>query len=101
MTRWALAAVLLMPPRDSWFGVDKVKHFFVAAFTQSVTHSALRFAGASPNASLAGATTVTAAASVWKEVYDRRHGRPFSARDLVWDAAGAGAATVVARKALR
>ena len=27
---------------DHWFGADKVKHFFMSAFVESVTYSALR-----------------------------------------------------------
>ena len=27
---------------DHWFGTDKIKHFFLSAFVESVTYSALR-----------------------------------------------------------
>ena len=27
---------------DHWFGADKFKHFFMSAFVESVTYSALR-----------------------------------------------------------
>ena len=44
------------PPRDHWFGADKLKHFFVAAFTQTVTYSALQAAKVRhERASIAGA----------------------------------------------
>ena len=101
MTRFALAALLLAGPRDPWFGPDKIKHFLLAAFTQSVAHSALRLAGASRDVSLVGASATAAAASILKEVYDKRQGRIFSPRDLVWDAAGAGSATIVLRHSAR
>ena len=88
----ALALSLTTPPRDRWFGADKLKHFFVAAFTQTVTYSALQAAKVRHGPALAGASAVTAAVSVAKEVHDRRSNGLFSVRDLVWDAAGAGAA---------
>jgi uncharacterized protein YfiM (DUF2279 family) len=81
--------------RDSWFGPDKVKHFFMSAFLQSVTYSALRAADAGHRASLAGATAATAGFSLGKELHDRRTIGEFSVRDLIWDGAGAGAATLL------
>ena len=82
-------------PADAWLGQDKLKHFFTAAFVQSFGYGALRATGAPHGVSLAGATAGTAAASAGKELWDARgHGTP-SARDLAWDALGAGAATVL------
>jgi uncharacterized protein YfiM (DUF2279 family) len=80
---------------DSWFGVDKLKHFFVSAFIQSVSYSAFRAADVNHGEALIGASCVTAAFAVGKEVHDRRSGSAFSARDLVWDAAGAGGSVVL------
>lgn len=88
------------PGGDSWFGVDKVKHFFVAAFVQNVGYAAVRATGASHGASLAAATAATAGISVGKEVWDRRGGGTPSFRDLTWDAAGAGAATLLLRRSV-
>ena len=80
---------------DPWFGPDKVKHFFTAAFVQSFSYGALRTTGLGNGGSLAGATAVNAAASFGKEIWDAHgHGTP-SARDLVWDAAGAGSASLL------
>ena len=90
-----------VPPRDSWFGADKLKHFFVAAFTQSVAYSALQAARVRHDHALAGAWAVTAAASVAKELHDKRTTGLFSVRDLVWDAAGAGVATVLMTRSQR
>jgi uncharacterized protein YfiM (DUF2279 family) len=87
--------------RDGWFGADKVKHFFVAAFTQSVTYAALQAARVRHDRALAGAWAVTGAASVAKELYDRRTTGVFSVRDLVWDAAGAASASVMLTQARR
>jgi putative lipoprotein len=88
------------PGGDRWLGPDKVKHFFVAAFVQSVSYSVVRGAGASPGASLAAATGATAAVSVGKEVVDRRAGGQMSVPDLVWDVAGAGAASLLLARAV-
>ena len=63
ITRLALA-MQLAAPRDGWFGADKLKHFFVAAFTQSVTYSALQASRVRHDRALAGAWAVTAAVSV-------------------------------------
>jgi uncharacterized protein YfiM (DUF2279 family) len=87
------------PTHNTWLGVDKVKHFFSSFFVQSVSYSALRLAGARPSASLAGATAVSAAVGVAKEVRDRRSYGLFSVGDLVWDAAGIGAASAMLAKA--
>ena len=88
----ALAMSLTAPP-DKWFGSDKLKHLLVAAFTQSVSYSALQVAHVRHDRAVAGAWLVTATVSVAKEVHDRRSYGLFSVRDLVWDAAGAPSTT--------
>jgi uncharacterized protein YfiM (DUF2279 family) len=80
---------------DHWFGRDKVKHFLVSAFVQSAAYASLQAAGADREGALLGASAATAAVGVAKEAVDRRRGGPFSVRDLTWDAAGAGAATLL------
>ena len=80
---------------DRWFGTDKVKHFLTSAFVQSATYATLQAAGVERGTALAGASVVTLSVGVGKEWLDRRRGGAFSGRDLVWDAAGAGAATLV------
>ena len=110
MRPWLLVLALLLPagtadaqarPRDTWLGVDKLKHFFVSAFVQSVTYSATRATGVAHGTSLAAASAATAAFGVGREIHDRRKKGLFSVADLAWDAAGAGAATVVLRKTVR
>ena len=96
----ALALQLAVPP-DHWFGADKLKHFFVAAFTQSVSYSALQAAHAKHGQAMTGALAVTAVVSVAKELHDRRTTGLFSVRDLVWDAAGAGLAAVLMERSVR
>ena len=100
ITHLVLALAIVAPP-DHWFGSDKLKHFFMSAFTQSVTYSALQAARVRHDRALAGAWGVTAVISVAKEVHDRRTTGLFSVRDLAWDAAGAGAATVIIHNAVR
>ncbi|MBC7789504.1 MAG: hypothetical protein H7Z74_06140 [Anaerolineae bacterium] len=93
-----LALVLSLqsqPSRDRWFGPDKVKHFFIAAFLQSVSYSALRAANTRHGLSMAGATATTTVFSIGKEFSDRRKYGEFSFRDLVYDAGGAAAASTL------
>lgn len=80
---------------DSWLSADKLEHFFVSAFVQSVSYSALRSARASHESALVGASALTLAAGVGKEIHDERAGEIFSVRDLAWDVAGAGAAAAL------
>ena len=80
---------------DPIFGPDKMQHFFVSFFLQSFTYSALRATKANHQSSLAGATATSALLGIGKEVRDRRTVGLFSAKDLVWDAGGIGAATLL------
>lgn len=82
-------------PGDSWLSADKVKHFLTSAFVQSLAYGSLRGVGANHGVALAGATITTAAIGVGKEVYDARTGGDPSVRDLAWDAAGAGAVSLL------
>ncbi|MDP9203851.1 MAG: VanZ family protein [Gemmatimonadota bacterium] len=85
--------------RDSWFGIDKIKHFFMSAFIESVSFSVLQAAHVKRRPALIGAIGVTAAVGVAREIHDKRTpGKWFSYRDLTWDALGiAGAAAVLTR----
>jgi uncharacterized protein YfiM (DUF2279 family) len=76
--------------RDSWLGQDKLKHFFVAGYSYTVSFAGLQAAGASRKQQQSGA-----AGSVGKEVLDRRRGSRFSYRDLAWDGAGIILASVL------
>ena len=93
----AIVLVLLfgradLPP-DRWLSPDKVQHFAMSFFVQSVSYSALRTT-TGHRASLVGATAATAIVGVGKEWHDRPT-TGFSPRDLVWDGAGALAASVL------
>jgi putative lipoprotein len=92
----ALVVALAAPlPPDRWFGADKLKHFFLSAFIQSVAYSALRAADAPHGTALAGASVATLGFGVGKEIADLRGRGEFSVRDLTWDAAGGATASLV------
>ena len=80
---------------DPWFGTDKVRHFFVSAMLQSLGYGLLRALDVRHGSALAGASVLTAGFGIGKELSDRRNGRSVSVRDLIWNAAGAGAATLL------
>lgn len=88
----ALVTLLHGPSPNTWFGADKVKHFFMSAFVQSAAFSAARAArlDRSNAHAVGGVTTLTV--GVWKEMRDRRARSGFSVTDLVWDAVGGAAA---------
>jgi uncharacterized protein YfiM (DUF2279 family) len=86
---------LAAPAADGWVTRDKVQHFFMSAFVQSAAYGSLRGSGVSHGSALAGATAVTVTVGVGKELRDRRVKGEFSVRDLSWDAAGAGAMTLL------
>jgi uncharacterized protein YfiM (DUF2279 family) len=82
--------------RDSWFGIDKIKHFFISAFVESISYSALQAAHVKRRPALAGAIGFTAAIGVAREIHDRKKpSNRFSYKDLTWDALGIGAGTMM------
>jgi uncharacterized protein YfiM (DUF2279 family) len=83
------------PAGARWFAPDRIKHFFLSFFVQSASFSVARAANAGRGTAIAAASGVTAAASMSKELWDRKRGTGFDGRDLVWDALGAGAATAL------
>ena len=82
--------------QDAGFGIDKIKHFFMAAFIESVTYSAVQAARVNHRPALGGAIGVTMAVGIGREIHDKRTpGNIFSVRDLTWDAVGATAGAVL------
>ena len=81
--------------RDSWFGVDKIKHFFMSAFVTSVSYSAIQGAGANRKTAMTGAVGASLAVGVAREIHNRRSNGQFSLKDLTWDAAGTTAAAIM------
>lgn len=92
---WLVFSLNQAAPPDRWLGDDKIKHFFTSAFVQGMSYGALRTSGLDHGAALAGASVTTVAVGVGKEWHDLRLKGEFSLRDLTWDAAGAGAMTVL------
>ena len=86
---------------DPWFSSDKAKHFFTSAFVQSVSFSTLRATGLRSGASLVGASTVTAVVGIGKELRDSKRAGDPSAKDLVWDVAGAASASLLLHRTER
>jgi uncharacterized protein YfiM (DUF2279 family) len=70
-------------------GADKVKHFAIGTFTQSVGFGTVRVLGGSNGAALAAATVGSATAAVLKERHDQRAGGTVSRADMAWTMAGA------------
>jgi len=115
--RWSVSAVGLAlviasnsaaaqgtrPPHpDPWFGIDKVKHFFMSAFINSVSYSALQAARVNHRSAMAGAIGITMAAGMARELHDMRvPGNLFSVRDLTWDAIGTTAGAALAAHTIR
>jgi putative lipoprotein len=90
-----------VPQRESWLGPDKVKHFFMAAFVESIAFGGLEAGGGSRKAALAGAIGTTVAISIGRELHDKRTKGLFSLGDLLWDAIGAAAAGEMLRHTQR
>lgn len=83
-------------PADNWIGADKVKHFMLSALIQSFAYSVSQVTTKAPRSTLLlSASLVSAAAGIGKEMRDRRAYGHFSVRDLAWDAAGAGTASLM------
>jgi len=91
----SLAATPAQQPRDPWLGSDKVKHFLVSAFVQSTAFSIARLSGANRTTAQIAGGACAATVGLWKELHDRSQKKPFSPRDLAWDAAGALAAAAI------
>ena len=88
-------------PDDSFFGIDKVKHFFIAGFVESMAFAGAQAAGSERSTARPVAIGAVGTVSVGRELYDWRAKGHFSVRDLVWDALGAGAALLVLNKTQR
>jgi hypothetical protein len=88
-------------PVDPIIGADKIKHFFIAGFVESVAFAGTQAVGSDHSTARPVAIGAVAAASIGRELYDRRTKGLFSFRDLAWDALGAGAALLVLNKTQR
>lgn len=86
-------------PRDGWFGEDKLKHFVTTFLVTSLAASGARAAGLDQGTSLVVGAGTGAVVGVGKELSDRRRDGTASFKDIVWDLAGVGAASVVQARA--
>jgi Predicted periplasmic lipoprotein (DUF2279). len=84
-----------LKPKDTFLGPDKVKHFFMSAFIESVAFGGMEAAGASRSASIGTASALTAAAGIGREIHDKITKNLFSFGDLAWDTIGTGAALLL------
>jgi uncharacterized protein YfiM (DUF2279 family) len=82
---------------DSWFGADKVKHFFLTAFVQSFAYASARAAGVERDDALRGSIGLAVAGGLAREFYDARTKGRFSLPDLAFGGAGIWAATAMLR----
>jgi putative lipoprotein len=97
-----LSLALGRPREDPWFGADKIMHFFMSAFVESLTYSALQAAHVRHSSALGGAIGFTMAVGVGREIHDMRTpGKWFSYRDLTWDAVGAASDAVLLAHTIR
>ena len=87
--------------RDSWFGSDKIKHFFLSAFATSVSFSALQAVGADRRTAMTGAIGASIGLGVSRELYNLRTTKVFSFKDLTWNAIGTGAAVTMLSRTVR
>ena len=104
LRRHASVALLILTfplAADKWFGADKMKHFFMSAFIQSMAYSSARAAGASHDGAFVSATAATVGFGIGREIYDGRVKRAFSYKDLVWDGAGLAAGMALVNNARR
>lgn len=80
---------------DQWFAADKLKHFLATNAVQTAHYSMLRVAGVEKREALMGAAVLTMGVGLAKELRDARGASGFSWKDLAWDAAGTGTATLL------
>jgi uncharacterized protein YfiM (DUF2279 family) len=82
-------------------GADKLKHFLLGSFTQSVGYSTARLAGLDRQRAIAAGSALTIGVATLKEVRDRQGRGDPSLWDAGWTIAGGAAITpllVQARK---
>jgi uncharacterized protein YfiM (DUF2279 family) len=87
--------VLALHGGDHWLGADKLKHFFLSAFVESVSYSVLRTTDVRHDPAIVAASAITLGVGIGKEVHDHRSYGLFSVKDLSWDVAGGTAAAAV------
>jgi len=84
-------------PRDAWIAEDKLKHGFMSLAVVGFTQASARTVDFDQSAAAVMGVAAGAIAGLGKEWYDRKSGRPFSYRDLIWDSIGIAAGAWLAR----
>jgi uncharacterized protein YfiM (DUF2279 family) len=72
---------------DRWYGEDKVKHLAISGAITGMAYGGSRIV-LERDASAGAAVGAAAIAGLLREVHDYRLGKPFSVKDLFWDALG-------------
>ncbi len=80
---------------DRWFAEDKARHMLTSMAVVGFAHSGARIVSLEGNDAVVAAVAGAALTGIWKEFHDRSVGKPFSLRDLVWDAVGIGLGAVL------
>ena len=75
---------------DRWYGEDKVKHLAISGAITGMAYGGSRVV-LDRDASVGVAVGAAAVAGLLRELHDHRLGKPFSYKDLVWDALGIAA----------
>lgn len=81
---------------DPWIGEDKLRHLALSFAATEMTYGSARFILDHDTAVPVAATTALAL-GLAKELRDRREGRTFSTRDLVWNVAGVALGVALVR----
>jgi len=82
-------------PPDRWLSADKVQDVFIGTFVQSGSFGVLRAAKVDKTPALIGASALSAAAAIGKELRDRGGRGDVSAKDVGWTLTGAAAISPV------
>src|SRR5215510_12780034 len=84
---------------DNWFAEDKARHMLTSMAVTGFAHSGARMVGVKGTDAVIAAAAGAAALGILKEVHDKRVGKPFSFRDLTWDAVGIGLGLILVSNA--
>jgi len=84
---------------DRWIAEDKTRHMVTSMVVVGFGYAGARLVNLEGNDALIAAAAGAAAAGILKEVHDRSVGKPFSLRDLAWDAVGIGLGLVLVSQA--
>ncbi|MGH7471341.1 MAG: hypothetical protein ACRENP_25610 [Longimicrobiales bacterium] len=85
-------------PPDRWLGEDKLRHAFASMTLVGFAHAGARVVGIDGTPAVLIGVSSSTLAGVGKELFDRGAGRPFSVRDLAWNALGIGLGALIVAK---